>query len=107
MDEIPPDIGAPPPARTAVRRLTLGEEEAGQRLDKVLTRLLPEVPRSHVFRLLRKGEVRVNGKRASADLRLAAGDELRNAWTGVRLHLGASSIRCRAGGAATDITGQL
>jgi 23S rRNA pseudouridine955/2504/2580 synthase len=57
--------------------VTLGEEEAGQRLDKVLARLLPQVPRSHLFRLLRKGEVRVNGKRAAPDLRLAAGDELR------------------------------
>src|SRR5438105_3788822 len=38
---------------------------------------MTDVHRSHVFRLLRKGEVRVNGKRAAADLRLAAGDELR------------------------------
>jgi len=70
-----PGDGAP--ARTPVQRLTLGAEDAGQRLDKVLTRLLPLVPRSHLFRLLRKGEVRVNGKRASADLRVAEGDELR------------------------------
>jgi 23S rRNA pseudouridine955/2504/2580 synthase len=70
----PGDVSA---ARTPVRRLTLGPEDAGQRLDKVLTRLLPLVPRSHVFRLLRKGEVRVNGKRASADQRVAEGDELR------------------------------
>ncbi len=76
MTELPPD-GPALPQRTPVRRVTLGDEEAGQRLDKVLTRLLPEVPRSHVFRLLRKGEVRVNGKRASADHRVAAGDELR------------------------------
>jgi 23S rRNA pseudouridine955/2504/2580 synthase len=66
-----------PPVKTAVRRLALGEEDAGQRLDKVLARLLPQVPRSHLFRLLRKGEVRVNGKRAGPDQRLAAGDELR------------------------------
>ena len=76
MSETPPDNGAPP-SRTPVRKLTLGDEEAGQRLDKVLARLLPQVPRTHLFRLLRKGEVRVNGKRASADLRVATGDELR------------------------------
>jgi 23S rRNA pseudouridine955/2504/2580 synthase len=67
----------PPLPRTPVRKLIVGEEDAGQRLDKVLARMLPEVPRSHCFRLLRKGEVRVNGKRAGADQRLAVGDELR------------------------------
>lgn len=69
--------GDAPPRRTPVRRLVLGADEAGQRLDKVLARLLPQLPRSHLFRLLRKGEVRVNGKRASADQRVAAGDDLR------------------------------
>ena len=39
----------------------IGPEDAGQRLDKLLGRLLVSVPRSHVFRLLRKGEVRLNG----------------------------------------------
>ena len=76
MVEQPPDDPAVP-ARTAVRRVTLGEEDAGQRLDKVLARLLPQVPRTHLFRLLRKGEVRMNRKRAAPDLRLTAGDELR------------------------------
>jgi 23S rRNA pseudouridine955/2504/2580 synthase len=65
------------PARTPVQRIVLGEDDAGQRLDKLLARLLPQVPRSHLFRLLRKGEVRVNGRRASADQRVAAGDEVR------------------------------
>jgi 23S rRNA pseudouridine955/2504/2580 synthase len=74
-DETPPDAAAP--ARTAVRRVTIGEEEAGQRLDKVLARLLPQMPRSHLYRLLRKGEVRVNGKRPSGEQRVVAGDELR------------------------------
>jgi 23S rRNA pseudouridine955/2504/2580 synthase len=52
-------------------------QEHGQRLDKVLARLLPGVPRSRIFRLIRRGEVRVNGRRASPELRLAAGDALR------------------------------
>ncbi len=55
----------------------MGEEQAGQRLDKVLAGLLPAVPRTRIFRLIRKGEVRVNGKRARPELRLAAGDRLR------------------------------
>ena len=46
-------------------------------MDKVLTRLLPGVPRSRIFRLVRRGEVRVNGRRAGPELRLAAGDSVR------------------------------
>jgi 23S rRNA pseudouridine955/2504/2580 synthase len=72
-----PDAANAPPRRTAVRRVTVTAEDAGQRLDKVLARLLGNVPRSHCYRLLRKGEVRVNGRRASADQRLEEGDELR------------------------------
>jgi 23S rRNA pseudouridine955/2504/2580 synthase len=64
-------------ARTAVRNEIVGAEDAGQRVDKVLSRLLPGVPRTRIFRLLRKGEVRLNGKRASGEVRVAEGDVLR------------------------------
>ena len=68
----------PPPAGSAVvQRVVVGPEDAGQRLDKVLVRLMPDVPRSHLFRLLRKGEVRVNGGRVRGETRLAEGDLLR------------------------------
>jgi len=71
--------GTPPAAqsRTAVRHETVTSEDAGSRLDKVLARLLPNVPRTRLFRLLRKGEVRLNGKRASGEVRVAEGDVLR------------------------------
>ncbi|MBK8804070.1 MAG: RluA family pseudouridine synthase [Fibrobacteres bacterium] len=64
------------------------EGDAGQRLDRYLRRVLPEVPLSRIFSLLRKGDVRVDGKRAKQELRLEAGmlitvnvppDELRKA----------------------------
>jgi 23S rRNA pseudouridine955/2504/2580 synthase len=55
----------------------VGTEEQGQRLDKALARLLPGVPRSRLFRLIRRGEVRVNGRRASPEQRLSAGDRVR------------------------------
>jgi 23S rRNA pseudouridine955/2504/2580 synthase len=64
-------------ARTAVRQETLTAEDAGSRVDKVLSRLLPGVPRTRIFRLLRKGEVRLNGKRVSGEARVAEGDVLR------------------------------
>jgi 23S rRNA pseudouridine955/2504/2580 synthase len=62
---------------TRVRRVPVGPEAAGQRLDRVLGALLPGVPKSRIFRLIRRGEVRVNGGRARPEQRLAAGDELR------------------------------
>jgi 23S rRNA pseudouridine955/2504/2580 synthase len=66
-----------PEARTAVRSETMGEEEAGQRVDRVLARFLPGVPHTRLFRLLRRGEVRLNGKRVSGEARIKAGDVLR------------------------------
>ncbi|MGH8206996.1 MAG: RluA family pseudouridine synthase [Steroidobacteraceae bacterium] len=55
----------------------MSAEEQGQRLDKVLARLWPGVPRTRIFRLIRRGEVRVNGHRAAPEQRLAAGDAVR------------------------------
>jgi len=59
------------------RRVLAGSGSEGQRLDNFLLRELAGLPRSRVYRLLRKGEVRVNGKRKQADYRLAADDEVR------------------------------
>jgi 23S rRNA pseudouridine955/2504/2580 synthase len=52
-------------------------ERAGQRLDQFLTKLLPSLPRSRIYRIVRKGEVRVNGGRAAPERRLEAGDKVR------------------------------
>ncbi len=52
-------------------------ESAGQRVDNYLMRLLKGVPKSHVYRILRSGEVRVNSGRVGPEHRLAAGDRLR------------------------------
>lgn len=65
------------PNKPAVRWLTVGEESAGQRLDNYLLRHLKGVPKTHVYRIIRSGEVRVNQGRAAADTRLAAGDRVR------------------------------
>ena len=63
--------------KSAVELHTITEEQAGQRIDNFLMRHFKTVPRSRVYRLLRKGEVRVNRKRVDAQYRLAAGDEVR------------------------------
>ena len=60
-----------------VQRVPAGPDAEGQRLDNFLLRVLAGVPRSRVYRLLRKGEVRVNGKRKPPDYRLTATDEVR------------------------------
>jgi 23S rRNA pseudouridine955/2504/2580 synthase len=52
-------------------------DDAGTRLDNFVVRQLKDVPRTHVFRLLRKGEVRVNKKRARPDQRVMLGDIVR------------------------------
>lgn len=73
----PEDVPARPASTTAVSYVVAGEGDAGQRLDNFLVRTLKGVPRTHVYRLLRKGEVRVNSRRARPDQRLAAGDRVR------------------------------
>lgn len=60
-----------------VRYITIGSEDQGQRLDNFLLKQLKGVPRSHVYRLIRGGEVRVNKKRAKADSRVCCGDSIR------------------------------
>lgn len=60
-----------------VRQLEVSADDVGQRLDNFLLRHFKSVPRSRVYRLLRRGEVRVNGRRAKPDYRLVAGDKLR------------------------------
>jgi 23S rRNA pseudouridine955/2504/2580 synthase len=57
--------------------LPVDEESAGQRLDNFLLRHLKGVPKTHVYRIIRSGEVRVNKGRAAADTRVAAGDQIR------------------------------
>ena len=61
----------------AVSFITTDDDSAGQRLDNFLIRVLKGVPKTHVYRIIRSGEVRVNKGRAAADTRLQAGDVLR------------------------------
>ncbi len=57
--------------------MTVDENHDGQRLDNFLIRMCRGVPKSHVYRLIRSGQVRVNGGRADAERRLLAGDRVR------------------------------
>ncbi len=66
-----------PPAAPEVTWVRVDEDADGQRLDNFLIKRLKGVPKTHVYRVIRSGEVRVNKGRASADTRLALGDEVR------------------------------
>ena len=80
-----------------MHEIELRETEQGQRLDRHLRKLLPDVPLGGIFKLLRRGTVRVDGKKARPDLRLEAGmtltlpDNLGAAAGGVPLPLPAPS----------------
>ena len=69
-------FGADKPAAQA-SLVTVDEDYAGQRLDNFLIRHLKGVPKTHVYRIIRSGEVRVNKGRAHADTRVEAGDIVR------------------------------
>lgn len=62
---------------TASAQLVIDEASAGQRIDNFLQKVLKGVPKSHIYRILRSGEVRVNKKRIDADFRLSLEDVVR------------------------------
>jgi 23S rRNA pseudouridine955/2504/2580 synthase len=62
---------------TASANLVIDESSAGQRVDNFLQKALKGVPKSHIYRILRSGEVRVNKKRIDADFRLSLEDVVR------------------------------
>jgi len=74
VSRVTPPAAAPAPV---VRTVEVDEGSEGQRLDNFLIKLLKGVPKTHVYRVIRSGEVRVNKGRAAADTRLALGDQVR------------------------------
>src|ERR687898_515251 len=64
-------------SKARVKWLQVGEESEAQRIDNFLLRQLKGVPKSHVYRVLRSGEVRVNSGRVKPDYRLKIGDRVR------------------------------
>ncbi len=75
----PPDAlpGRADSAAPQVKSIAVDEDSTGQRLDNFLMRHLKGVPKTHVYRIIRSGEVRVNKGRAQADTRVQAGDLVR------------------------------
>ncbi|MCU0973998.1 MAG: S4 domain-containing protein, partial [Burkholderiales bacterium] len=64
-------------SKNSVTLQEVDDASADQRIDNYLLRLLKGVPRSHVYRILRSGEVRVNSRRVAATYRLRLGDRVR------------------------------
>jgi len=71
------DLSKPAAAPPKVTWLEVGEDGADQRIDNFLLRRLKGVPKSHVYRVLRSGEVRVNSGRVKPEYRLQLGDRIR------------------------------
>ena len=63
--------------KPSVQTLEVGTDQLGQRLDNYLFKLLKQVPRTRIYRIIRKGEVRVNKKRIKPDYKLCLGDLIR------------------------------
>src|SRR3984885_6147999 len=87
--------------KTPVILRTVTADEAGQRIDNFLMRHFKSVPRSRVYRLLRKGEVRVNRKRVDAEYKIAEGDEVR--LPPVRIDAGDEAGRTGPGRPSTSL----
>lgn len=64
-------------SKDAVTWLEVGDDAEGQRIDNFLLRIAKGVPKSHIYRILRSGEVRVNKGRVAAEYRLKMGDTIR------------------------------
>jgi 23S rRNA pseudouridine955/2504/2580 synthase len=88
--------------------LTVDPDLAGQRLDNFLLRHLKGVPKTHVYRIIRSGEVRINKGRASADTRLEAGDLVRlpPVRTSQRAEDKARAMEVSQDGASSTVGGQ-
>ena len=78
-NQLPPPPPAPEaaPERRPARYVTVDDENDGRRIDNFLHSELPDVPRDRLHRLLRRGEVRVDGSRARSGRRLLAGEAVR------------------------------
>src|SRR5271154_6275161 len=68
-------VAAAEPIKAAVYEI--GDDESGMRLDRWLPRRFPALANSHLMKIVRKGEVRVSGRRADVSTRLAAGESVR------------------------------
>jgi 23S rRNA pseudouridine955/2504/2580 synthase len=84
-----------------VQQLTVDERGEGQRLDNFLLRHLKGVPKTHVYRVIRSGEVRVNARRAQPDTRVEIGDVVRVP----PVRMGATKVEASAAGDDDRSTG--
>ena len=59
-----------------VKKLIVGTNESGQRLDKYLGKTLSEAPKSFIYKMLRKKNIKLNGKKATGNEKLSQGDQV-------------------------------
>ena len=59
-----------------MKEFIINENDSGQRIDKFITKALPELPKSMMYRLIRKKDIKINGKRCEISSRLNTGDKV-------------------------------
>lgn len=59
-----------------MKKFLINENDSGQRIDKFISKALPQLPKSMMYRLIRKKDIKINGKRCEISSRLSAGDEV-------------------------------
>lgn len=57
-----------------MKKYTINDNDSGQRIDKFILKVLPELPKSMMYKLIRKKDIKINGKRCEISTRLSAGD---------------------------------
>ena len=62
---------------TSVQKHIVSDDDAGQRLDRWFFKHFPDVPKTHLYKLMRKGQIRINSKRVKPDTRIETGQEIR------------------------------
>lgn len=88
--------------KPAVKTVCIDEDSADQRVDNFLMRQLKGVPKTHIYRMIRSGEVRVNKGRVGADTRLKEGDLVRLPPVRISERV-AEKAQAMADGAARDV----
>ena len=90
-----------------MQKITVSSNEAGQRLDKLLGKYLSNAPMSFVYKMLRKKNIKLNGKKAQGNEKLTKGDQVEEIRRGTGSRKAASGRSCTGNGKQHSAVGNL
>ena len=82
--------------KTSVEKVNVSDDDVGQRIDNFLIRRFKDLPKSRIYRIIRRGEVRVNSGRIKSSYKIKAGDVLRIPPVTIRSNAGCNIIDVEA-----------